>query len=290
MGGSMKDIKNRIKSVENTGQITKAMELVSSSKLRRAKERVEAARPYFNTLSETISEISSASKDLNSIYMNPAKVDSVLCVVIAGDRGLAGGYNSNILKLANKSIADMKAAGKKVKVIAIGKKAIDFYAKSDCELVGEYLNYAEELDQVRVRKVVENIVSRYDKSEIDQAYIYYTVFESALNQIPTEKQILPLVIANDNAKDKNKDTFYVEYEPSPEEVLDAIVPQYIGGVVYGAVVESFASEQGARRTAMESASDNASEMISTLSLQYNRARQAAITQEISEIVAGASAS
>lgn len=300
-GGSMKDIKRRIKSVESTGQITKAMELVASSKLRRAKERASQSRPYFETIYQTICDISNANTEFSSVFVREREVKAVLLVVIAGDRGLAGGYNTNIFKLVKADIDALQKQGKEVKVVAIGKKAVEHYEKRDVTLVSKYPGIAEDLDQIRVDRISKTVTSLFISDEIDEAYVYYTQFISALSQEPTKMKLLPVVnITNDapqaDATGEGENTAgekaenYIEYEPSPEGVFDAIVPQYISGILYGAVLESFASEQGARRTAMESASDNASAMIDALSLKYNRARQAAITQEISEIVSGGNAS
>lgn len=290
-GGSMKDIKRRIKSVESTGQITKAMELVASSKLRRAKERALNAGPYFTTLYQTICDISSMNNDLTSVYTKPREVKNSLFIVIAGDRGLAGGYNSNVIKLANAAIESKLEEGKGIKVIGIGKKAVEYYDKRG-KLATGFVGIAEDIDQIRVRQLSALIVELYKKNEIDEACIYYTQFVSALSQVPMEMKILPLnnildeQVSTKTAKAVNSCT----YEPSAEGVFNAIVPDYIAGVLYGSIVEAFASEQGARRTAMEAANDNAKDLVDKLSLSYNRARQAAITQELSEIVSGAGAS
>lgn len=276
-GGSMKDIKRRIRSIESTGQITKAMELVASSKLRRAKERALACAPFFDELYQTVCDISSYNSDFSSIYVKPREVKNSLYIIIAGDRGLAGGYNSNVMKLAEKSMKSKNA-----KVIAIGKRAVEHYSKREMMVKG-YSGVAENLDQLRVEQISQVVIEMYQKGEIDEVYICYTEFISALSQEPLEMKILPLSNITEPLQDKS----YIEYEPSPEEVFDRIVPYYVSGIIYGAVVESYASEQGARRTAMESANDNAKEIIEKLSLSYNRARQATITQEISEIVSGA---
>ncbi|MFZ2539975.1 MAG: ATP synthase F1 subunit gamma [Oscillospiraceae bacterium] len=278
-GGSMKDIKRRIKSIESTGQITKAMELVASSKLRHAKERAIAAAPFFDELYNTICDISSYNSDFSSVYVQPREVKNSLFIIIAGDRGLAGGYNSNVLKLANKAMN-----GKNVKVLAIGKKAVDHYEKAGIMVAG-FAGVAEDIDHLRVEKIAKVAIDMYKIGEVDEVFIYYTQFISALSQEALALKVLPLSDISENKVQKA----YVEYEPSPEEVFDTIVPYYVSGIIHGSVVESYASEQGARRTAMESANDNAKDMIDKLSLSYNRARQAAITQEISEIVSGAGA-
>lgn len=284
-GGTMKIIRRRIKSVESTGQITKAMELVASSKLRRAKERAQSAEPFFEALYQTICDIASINNESESKFVVRREIKAVLMIVIAGDRGLAGGYNSNILRLADAAIAKQIEQGKEVKIIAIGKKAAEYYAKRPYEIVASYIGVAEHLDQLRVSRIADRIVDLYQTDAVDEIRLFYTQFVSALSQTPFEMPVLPL--ANIDSGEQSKE--FVEYDPSPAEVFDAIVPSYISWMLYCAVVESFASEQGARRTAMESASDNVSEMIDKLSLKYNRARQAAITQEITEIVSGANA-
>lgn len=276
----MKDIKRRIKSVESTGQITKAMELVASSKLKKAKERAEQASPFFDTLYRTISDIAAMNTEDVSVYTKKREVKASLFIVIAGDRGLAGGYNNNIFKLA-----DAAMEGKNPKIIAIGKKACDRYEKTG-NVVQGFAGVAEELDKIRVDRIANLVVSLFKEDKVQEVFIYYTQFVSALSQQPLELRVLPL---ENLGGEKPKQTEQVTYEPSPQAVFDSIVPDYISGVLFGAVLESYASEQGARRTAMESANDNAEEMIGNLSLKYNRARQAAITQEISEIVSGAGA-
>lgn len=281
MGANMKDIKRRIKSVESTMQITKAMELVASSKLRKAKERAETVRPYFNLLYQTISEIAYNNTDFSSVFTQKREENRTLFLVIAGDRGLAGGYNANLFKLA---AAEM--AGKDVSVIAIGKKACEYYARRSCTVVAEYPGVAENMDAETANQIAGEVIKRYRAGEIDQVMLLFTQFVTALTQTPTALKVLPLSFEGEDLPQHQE---LVIYEPSAEAVFDTIIPSYIGGMVLGAVAESYASEQGARRTAMESASDNADAMISELSLRYNRARQGAITQEITEIVSGANA-
>ena len=197
---------------------------------------------------------------------------------MAGDRGLAGGYNSNVLKLA---AAEM--AGKTVSVITVGKKAQEYYAKRDVEVLADYPGIAETMRIQDTHDIVGEMLARYKKGEIDEAYLCYTEFVSPMTQEARCKKLLPLSF---DAENQGKAKALTEYDPSPEAVFSFIVPEYLNGMLYGAVVESYASEQSARRMAMESASDNASEMIENLNLSYNRARQAAITQEITEIIAG----
>lgn len=279
MGASMKDIKRRIRSVESTKQITKAMELVASSKLRKAKERAEASRPYFNALYQAISDIAYNNTDFSSVYTQSRTVKKSLYVVIAGDRGLAGGYNSNIFRLAQQEMA-----GKDASVIAIGKKACDHYSRGPHRLAAQFAGISENIDILAAEEIAAEVIRQYKAGEADEVYLLFTQFVTALTQTPTVLKVLPLSFEGEEPGASRE---LVIYEPSAQAVFDHIVPDYVAGMILGAAVESFASEQGARRTAMEAATDNADEMISDLSLRYNRARQGAITQEITEIVSGA---
>ncbi len=277
----MKEIKTRIKSVESTKQITKAMELVASSKFKKAKERAEGARPYFNTLYNTVQDIAKNTSSNKNVFLKQREVKKVCYIVIAGDRGLAGGYNSNILKTV---MSHNKLNGGKV--IAIGKKAKESLSKRGYEVI-DSIPSVEDAVYEDANRVAQVAMEAYKNGEVDEVNIVYTKFVSALTQEPTVIKLLPLTVENTKEEGK-KGRAAVQYLPSADAVLGYILPKYISGSVYGAIAESYASEQAARRTAMESATDNANEMISKLELVYNRARQAAVTQEISEIVAGAS--
>ena len=277
---NMKDVKRRIKSVESTMQITKAMELVASSKMRKAKLRAEAAQPFFKVLYETMSDISE-DKAFKSVFTHKDDGKATLLVVVAGDRGLAGGFNSNVLKLAVQRADEIESQGREVKIMAVGRKAVEFFEKRDYNLIMSYPNIAESLDTYLVSDIADEMLDRFRKDEFNTVELVYTTLVSAMTQEPINVQVLP-VEHLDNGKDENIRALTV-YEPSPEEVFDGMIPQYLSGIIYSAVVDSYASEQAARRTAMESASDNASEMIGQLSLLYNRARQAVITQELTEI-------
>ena len=271
-GVGMKDIKRRIKSVESTMQITKAMELVASSKLRKAKEKVENSRPYFNTLYDTMRKISRSTKGLKSQFTVDRDTGKKGYIVVAGDRGLAGGYNSNVLKTAVSHMDNQKYP-----VIAVGKKSMDFFNKRGYPLHGKFSSGAESIDVAEIHQISEEAIALYKSGEINELYIVFTKFVSTLTQEPQIIKLLPLMFDDEGAAAKSSLTVY---EPSPEGVFDYLVPKYIDGIIFGAIVESFASEQGARRTAMESATDNAEDMIGSLQLKYNRARQATITQEI----------
>lgn len=278
-GVSTKEIKNRIRSMESTRQITKAMEMVAASKLRRAQTQAISARPYFETLYATIHQIVDSNSDFSSPYLTKRQGRKTLCVVIAGDRGLAGGYNNNVLKLA---VADIE--GKEATVLPVGKKAVDFFKFRQISLLTE--NYAEaaKVSIGDCYTVAKQICKRFLAGEFDEVCIAYTNFVSVLSQTPSVLRLLPLLRQEmPHSAGVHSD---MVYEPDCVTVFEEIVPEYIGGILYGAVCESRASEQAARRTAMDSATQNADEMIAQLSLEFNRARQAAITQEITEIVAG----
>ena len=270
---STKEIKNRIRSMESTKQITRAMEMVAASKLRHAQRQVAASRPYFEMLLHTIEDIVGSGFGEASAYLSQRPVKRTALVVIAGDRGLAGGYNSNLLKLAQEHMNNRDCV-----VLPVGKKAADFFkarqipmlhAEGDVVSVGDCFSVAKQL------------CKGYLKGEFDEILVVYTQFVSVLSQVPQVLQLLPLT-----PKKSEGGKAEMLYEPSCEAVLEAIVPEYLGGVLYGTLCESRAAEQAARRTAMNAATKNAEEMIGDLSLKFNQARQAAITQEITEIVAG----
>ena len=279
----MKEIKTRIASVENTKQITKAMELVSSSKFRRAKEKAESSKAYFNTLKEAVENIAKSTSGVKSEFLKQREVKNRCYVVIAGDRGLAGGYNANVFK----ALAAETQGSKNVKVVTIGKKAKEFVSKRDFEVIGS-IPSVENANYEDIMNISKTVMDSYQNGDIDEVKLIYTEFVSALSQEPRLVKLLPISIEADKGEEKKQSGAAVQYLPSADAVLGFIVPKYVSGMIYGGLAESYASEQAARRTAMESATDNANEMISNLELQYNRARQAAVTQEISEIVAGAS--
>ena len=280
MAGSMKDIKLRIKSVESTMQITKAMELVASSKMRRAKERVEHSRPYFETLYESLTKIAAADPCARNPYLRRDDIKRTLLVVIAGDRGLAGGYNANVFKQAD-------AAEGPVTVLPIGKRSAEYFAHHGAGLFTPEVLMAADVSVSECFTLSHQITEGFLKGEYDAVKLCYTRFDSMMTQTATTLEVLPLTIEPTEAQKAEARRSQILYKPSCEEVFGAIIPEYVAGVLYGAVCESVASELAARRTAMDAATKNAGEMIEHLNLYYNRARQAAITQEITEIVAGA---
>ena len=285
-GAGIKEIKTRINSVNSTKQVTKAMELVASSKMRKAKDRALAARPYFGTMYDTVRDIATNTRGVRNVFLKQREVKNKCYIVVAGDRGLAGGYNSNIMKLVLSHMGD-----KKEKVMPIGKKANELFAKRGYDI----LKSAESVEKCGYEETLafaQEAMDLYKKGEVDEVYMVYTEFVSPLTQRPKLLKVLPLAFdkeENKETKEQSAKGTRVQYLPSAEVVLGHIIPKYVSGIVYDGVIESFASEQAARRTAMSSANDNADEMLSNLELSYNRARQSAVTQEITEIVGGVEA-
>ena len=275
---TIKEIKNRIRSIESTRQITRAMELVASSKLKKAQARIEASRPYFRIIYGTIQDILSRNSEGSLPYLESVNQNGKEAfVVIAGDRGLAGGYNSNILKSAYRCMD-----GKDAVVLPIGKRALEFFENRGAAILTTGYAEAERVSVGDCFSMARLLTSGFKSGTLKNVHLFYTNFVSVLSQRSEKIELLPL--KREDAKSEKRD---ILYEPSPEEAFDAMIPEYIGGVIYGALCESRASEQAARRSAMDTATQNAEEMIDELSLKYNQARQAAITQEITEIVAGA---
>ena len=278
-GVSTKEIKNRIRSMESTKQITKAMEMVAASKLRRAQAQISNSRPYFQILHSTIQDILRTNREFESAYLKQRPVKKVLYIVIAGDRGLAGGYNSNILKMVQSEVQ-----GKDAVVLPIGKKAVDFFRARKIPALTEHYGEAADVSIGDCFSIAKQLCGGFLSGEYDEVRVAYTAFVSVLSQEPQSLALLPLT--KSESEEDSSSRSQIIYERGSEEVFSAIVPEYLGGILYGALCESRASEQAARRSAMDSATQNADEMIADLSLKFNRARQAAITQEITEIVAG----
>lgn len=281
-GVSTKDIKNRIRSMASTRQITKAMEMVAASKLRQAQNRLLASRPYFEILHSTITHIMQTNRDFTSPYLRAGQEDKpTLLIVIGGDRGLAGGYNANLLKLCQQQME-----GKEAAVLPIGKRMLEYFRSHNVPCHTQAYGEAAEITVSDCFSMAKDVAQAFCSGRYDSVKLIYTGFVSVLSQEPAAIDVLPLKAEPDGMEHKRMDTVY---EPSAEEVFAAIVPEYLGGMIYGAVCESRCAEQAARRTAMDAATQNADDMIADLTLRYNRARQAAITQEITEIVAGAEA-
>ena len=276
MAANMKAVKLRIKSVQSTMQITKAMELVASSKLRKAKERAEVCRPYFETMHQTLVDIARGNTDFSSVYARESGN-----VLIAGDRGLAGGYNTNLFKCL-----EAASLNQDFLVLPIGKKAVEYSKRNGFACVTESFGEIADVSVADCFEMANLLCGEFKKGEFGHIDLCYTKFVSMLSQQPSAIPVLPLKDLTDKQDTKSIRNLIL-YEPDASEVFDAIVPEYLAGLIYGAVCESVASELAARRTAMEAATNNAEEMIEKLNLHYNRARQASITQEITEIVGGA---
>ena len=281
MAANMKAVKLRIKSVQSTMQITKAMELVASSKLRKAKERAEVCRPYFETMHQTLVDIAQGNTDFSSVYARESGNEKRCYVLIAGDRGLAGGYNTNLFKCL-----EAASLNQDFLVLPIGKKAVEYSKRNGFACVTESFGEIADVSVADCFEMANLLCGEFKKGEFGHIDLCYTKFVSMLSQQPSAKPVLPLKDLTDEQDTKSIRNLIL-YEPDASEVFDAIVPEYLAGLIYGAVCESVASELAARRTAMEAATNNAEEMIEKLNLHYNRARQASITQEITEIVGGA---
>ncbi|HHU74668.1 MAG TPA: ATP synthase F1 subunit gamma [Clostridiales bacterium] len=280
---SMKDISLRIRSIKSTKQITKAMELVASSKLSKAKERIEKSRLFHTIVYNAMDDIIANNEEMSSPYLFRKDIKKSCYIVIAGDRGLAGGYNSNVFRFSTEQIGN-----KNINILPIGKRAVEFYRRQNYEIVTDEYSIIENLNIGSCHEIGNLLTDCYLKEEIDELYVIYTKFLSTLTQQPEIIKLLPLdhSITENQDIGKNSNRENILFEPSSGVVFNSIVPSYISGMLWSAVSESLASEFGARRTAMESASKNAQEMIDDLSLKYNRARQGSITQEITEIIAG----
>ncbi len=278
-GASMKLIKTRIKSIESTRQITKAMELVATSKLRRAKERVEKARPYHEVLAQAIAGLQAGISERPSVFTQEREVRRTCYVVIAGDRGLAGGYNANLFRMAAELLKPEDC------VLPVGKKTLEHFARRDYELVSTYFGVTADIGVGDCAQIADLLCTGFAEKKFDRAVVLYTRFQSMLTQVPAQEPLLPISVEDaEHTAGSN-----ALLEGDPEKLVAKIVPLYLTGILYSTVCEASASEQGARRTAMNAANKNAGEIINDLVLHYNRARQAVITQEITEIVSGAEA-
>ncbi|MFD0590604.1 ATP synthase F1 subunit gamma [Paenibacillus sp. GCM10027627] len=284
MAKGMRDIKREIKSKQNTKQITKAMEMVAASKLRRAQESATSARPYADKLKEVVASIAAGTKDVKHPMLETRPVKKTGYLVITSDRGLAGGYNANILRKVTQTISENHKSSDEYVLFVIGRKGRDFFRRRNMPIVEEVIGLPDAPTFADIKSVANAAVKNFADGAYDELYLFYNQFVNAITQIPTATRLLPLEEIGGGAS-----VSAYEYEPSPEGVLEVLLPKYAETLIYSAVLDGKASEFGARMTAMGSATKNATKMISQLTLTYNRARQAAITQEISEIVAGANA-
>ncbi len=282
MAKGMRDIKRQIKSVQNTKQITKAMEMIAASNLRKAQASAEAARPYAEKIREVVASIAAGSKGVKHPMLLNREVKKTGYLVITSDRGLAGGFNANLLRKVMNTIRANHKSSSEYAIFVIGRKGRDFFKKRNIEIIEEVTGLTDNVKFADIKSIATSVVRNFEIGSYDELYLVYNQFVNALSQVPVEKKLLPLAQETSSATVAN-----YEYEPSPEGVLEVLLPKFAETIIYSAILESKASEFGARMTAMGSATKNATKMISSLTLIYNRARQAAITQEISEIVAGA---
>ena len=281
---SLRDIKSRITSTKKTSQITKAMQMVSASKLSRAENNAKAFVPYMEKMQEVVGNIATGSSDVTHPMLEKRPVKKTGYLVITADRGLAGAYNSNILREVYQNIQKRHKSPNEYAVIAIGRIGRDFFKSRGIPVVLEITGLADQPSFNDIRDIANNTVNMFADGLYDELYLYYNHFVSAIQFDVTEKKLLPLTDIATNAKK----TEY-EFDPSQEEILNVLLPQYAESLIYGALLDGKASEHAARMSAMKSATDNAKDLIDSLTLSYNRARQAAITQEITEIVGGAAA-
>ncbi len=286
---NMREIRTRMKSIQDTMKITNAMYLISSSKLKQARKKLDNTMPYFNALRETIADIlEHLPYDTSYKYIDDGKNQisddekKRLYIVMTADKGLAGAYNHNVLKMTEENLKK----GKNNYIFMIGQMGRNYFNRRNILIDCEYLYVAQNPTLMRTRPIAENVVDLYDANEIDEAYI---VFNKMINSMSCECETIKILPLERSTFEKHKGKYNMEatFSPSPKAVLKNIVPNYVKGIIYCALVEAFSSEQNSRMMAMESATNNAKEMLQDLSLAYNRARQAAITQEITEIVAGA---
>ncbi len=282
---SMRDIKRRKTSITNTQQITKAMKLVSTVKLQKAKVHAEETTPFFTHTYDTVCNILSKAGTVNHPYLNANDSKKKAVIVITSNRGLAGGYNSNIVKLITGS--DMNRTD--LEIYAIGKKGEDALLSRGYEVVKSYNDVMEAPTYIDAKAVCDELLKRYSGGEIGEIYLAYTYFKNTVVHVPTLLKLLPVEVDEKDVEGQKNSNLMMNFEPNEEEALSLIIPKYITSLIYGALIEAVASENGARMQAMDSATSNAEDMISDLTLKYNRARQGSITQELTEIIAGAEA-
>ncbi len=282
---SMRDIKRRKTSVQSTQQITKAMKLVATVKLQKSRQRAEANKPYFNMLYDTICSILAKSDNIDHRFLKEGESDKKAVIAITSNRGLAGGYNSNVVKTILAS--DLKPDNSVV--YAVGKKGIEGLRRKGYNIhsdASEVINAPLFADAMELTK---QLLTQFEKGEIGEIYLAYTNFKNTVTQEAKLIKLLPISREDFDTSNVKDDKLLMNFEPSEEEVLDQVIPKYMSNIIFGAFLESVASENGARMQAMDNATNNAEEMIASLELSYNRARQGAITQELTEIIAGADA-
>lgn len=284
MAKGMREIKRQIKSVQNTRQITKAMEMVASAKLRKAQEKAQASRPYVEKLKEVVSSIAAGSSEVTHPMLVSRPVKRTAYIVITSDGGLVGGYNANLLRNVMDLIKDKHASIEEYGLFVIGRKGRDYFSRRGLPVVQSVTDLSDTPKFADIKSLAYAAVQGFELEQYDEVFVCYSQFINAITQRPTVERLLPF-----DSVDQHGITAEYEYEPSPEGVLEVLLPKYAETLIFSALQEGKASELGAKMTAMGSATKNATKMINELTLTYNRARQAAITQEITEIVAGANA-
>ena len=289
---TMRDIKRRKASIESTEQITKAMKLVATVKLQKSRAKAENSRLYFNMMYKTVQEMLKKSEGIDHEFLRVGSSAKKAIVVITSNRGLAGGYNANIVRLVTGSGIPAEDA----RIIAVGRKGRDALSRKGYEIVSDHSDVINEPLFSDAMEITRELLAMFEKDEIGEIYLAYTSFKNTVSQVPKLMKLLPVDLeaveteeASEESEGLKADLLLMNYEPNATEVLDAIIPKYMSSLIYGAFLEAVASENGARMTAMDSATNNAEDMIAKLSLQYNRARQGSITQELTEIIAGANA-
>lgn len=287
---SMRDIKRRKAGVQSTQQITKAMKLVSTVKLQRAKQRALQSKVYFNSMYQTVTSLLAKSGNIDVPYIKPSENSRKAVIVLTSNRGLAGGYNSNIVKLLTQGEWNKED----IDVYSIGKKGRDLLARRGYTIRADHSDLADEFCYADAIKVCNEVMKSFEAGEIGEIYLAYTNFKNTVSHVPTLLKLLPVLEEDfpsdiDVDGDGLPDKLLMNFEPKDEEALKMIIPKYVTSLIYGALIEANASENGARMQAMDSATNNAEEMIESLTLKYNRARQGSITQELTEIIAGAEA-
>lgn len=284
---SLQDIKGRIRSIDSTKKITSAMNLVATSKLNKSKEAALKTRPFFNKILSTMQSIAQNAKGQGSPFLKSNGCETKAFITLSGDKGLCGGYNANICKLTMSHIDDKDRSH----LIVVGRKGVEQFRSRGYEVAKTVTDISEAPTYADAKEIADYVTDKFLKGEIGEVFLSYTSFKSTIQQEPQMVRLLPLDIEKieTTKSESNEPSDLLIYEPSPEAVLGYVIPRYVADVIYGALCEASASENGARMTAMDSATENAQEIQDKLSIQYNRARQAAITQELTEIVAGVGA-
>lgn len=282
--GSLKEIDTRIKSTKKMKQITKAMNMVSSSKLRRAESNTKQFRPYMEKMQDAITAVAGADKNSRHPMLQQRKVKKSAYLVITSDKGLAGAYNANVLKHLIKDIEEKHASKDDYSILVLGQTGVDFLKNKGYDIHDSLIDLPDQPSFKEVQAIAKKAIDLYSEEEVDEVKIYFSHFVSVLENTPSTKTVLPLS-PEDSSLGHGQLSSY-EFEPDKEAILSVILPQYVESLIYGTILDAKASEHATRMTAMKNASDNASEIIDDLSIQYNRARQAAITQQITEIVGG----